>query len=281
MVQGDFLNRVTPIILTFNEEPNIARCLDRLGMFKEVLVVDSGSTDATLEIIASFANTRLVTRSFDSFSGQWNYAIREGGVQTEWVLAMDADYILTDNFLDSPQQLLPVEELHAYRISFEYCVFGKPLSATLYPPIIALYRHAKTHYVQDGHCMRAQVPGQVGSVAGLVRHDDRKPLSRWIWAQDRYAVQEAELLMSKPAAELRIQDKLRKLMVVTPWLVPMYCLTVGRGLLDGWPGIFYALQRGVAEAVLSLKLLETKLRTRGAESDVDVHQARPVRKDAA
>ena len=62
------------------------------------------------------------------------------------------------------------------------------------------------------------------------------------------------------ASELRWQDRLRKLMFITPWLVPLHCLTIGKGYMDGWHGLYYAVQRGVAEAVLSLKLMERKLR---------------------
>lgn len=257
-----FLQQVTPVVLTFNEAPNIGRSLERLRCFDEVLVVDSGSTDETLEIVASFANTRVVTRPFDSFAGQWNFALREGGIQTEWALAMDADYILTDEFLAELSALAPSDNTVAYRLAFDYCIFGRKLSATLYPPIIALHRHKQVHYIQDGHCMRAQVVGTVGQLQSRVQHDDRKPLSRWLASQAKYADQEAALLLSKPASELRIQDRLRRLMVITPWLVPLYCMTVGRGALDGWAGIYYALQRGVAEAVLALKLLEARLASR-------------------
>ncbi|MDP2829692.1 MAG: hypothetical protein Q8O37_13935 [Sulfuricellaceae bacterium] len=92
-----------------------------------------------------------------------------------------------------------------------------------------------------------------------ILHDDRKPLSRWLASQAKYAEQESELLLGKPVNELRIQDRLRRMMIITPWLVPIYCLTVGRGALDGWAGIYYALQRGVAETLLALKLIERKL----------------------
>lgn len=254
-----FLKLVTPIVLTYNEAPNIRRSLARLVDFDEVLVVDSGSSDETLAIVSEYANTRVLHRPFDSFSGQWNYALREGGLKTEWAMAMDADYILTDAFLDELRQLVPPAGTMAYRIAFDYCVFGKTLSATLYPPIIVLYCHRHTHYVQDGHCMRAQVPGVVGNLKSRVLHDDRKPLSRWLASQAKYAEQESELLLSKTVSELRIQDRLRRMMVITPWLVPLYCLTVGRGALDGWAGFYYAMQRGVAETLLALKLIERLL----------------------
>lgn len=270
MTRADgFLQQVTPVVLTFNEAPNIGRSLERLRCFDEVLVVDSGSTDETLEIVGRFANTRVVTRPFDSFAGQWNFALREGGIQTEWALAMDADYILTDEFLGELSALAPSDNAVAYRLAFDYCIFGRKLSATLYPPIIALHRHNQVHYIQDGHCMRAQVVGTVGQLQSRVQHDDRKPLARWLASQAKYADQEAALLLSKPASELRIQDRLRTMMVITPWLVPLYCMTVGRGALDGWAGIYYALQRGVAEAVLALKLLEARLATRQEKSRHD------------
>jgi len=233
--------------------------LERLRCFDEVVVVDSFSTDETLAIVAEFANTRVLSRAFDSFAGQWNYAIREGSLNTEWALAMDADYILTEDFLDELAQIEPSLETMGYRIALDYCVFGRRLSSSLYPPIIVLHRHRYAHYVQDGHCMRAQVPGVVEELKSHIQHDDRKPLSRWLASQVKYAEQESQLLLRKSARELRVQDRLRRMIVITPWLVPLYCLTVGRGALDGWAGFYYALQRGVAEAVLALKLTERRL----------------------
>jgi glycosyltransferase involved in cell wall biosynthesis len=257
--KNSFLQKITPIILTFNEEANIGRSLERLTAFSEVLVVDSGSTDRTLEIVASFPNTRVVSREFDSFSGQWNYAIRACGVDTEWVMAMDADYMVSDALVAELSCLDPVEGTAAYRISFDYAVYGRKLAGTLYPPIIALYRHRQVSYIQDGHCMRATVAGgEVKELNGKILHDDRKPLSRWLVSQARYADEESDLLISKLPTELKLQDRLRKAMVITPWLVPLYCLTVKKGLLDGRAGWYYAFQRGVAEAILALRLCEKR-----------------------
>ena len=254
------LAEVTPVILTFNEAPNIARILAKLVWAKEVVVVDSGSTDQTLEILGTFSNVRCAHRPFDSHANQWNFAIKETGISTEWVLALDADYLITDALVAEIDALKPSHEIDGYETAFLYCIFGKPLRGTLYPPVTTLYRHASGTYVQDGHTQRIRLTGSVQRLSSRIWHDDRKPLSRWLVSQAKYADQEAELLLSKPASELRIQDRLRRMLVITPWLVPLYCLTVGRGVLDGWAGIYYALQRAVAEAVLALKLLEARLR---------------------
>lgn len=276
-----FLEQVTPVVLTYNESPNLARTLARLEWAREVVVLDSGSDDGTEDICSQFPNVRFVYRCFDSHANQWNFATAETGVSTPWVLALDADYVLTPQLVAELAALKPSPQVDGYHTRFRYCVFGKPLRGTLYPPVTTLFRAGKGRYVQDGHTQRLSLPGALGTLQAYIDHDDRKPLSRWMWAQDRYAALEVELLRSKPVAELRIQDKLRKLLVVTPWLVPLYCLTVGRGLLDGWPGIFYALQRGVAETILSLKLLESRLRPQAAEGQAAARAATARGEDTA
>ena len=117
-------------------------------------------------------------------------------------------------------------------------------------------------YLQDGHTQRVALQGDTPMLRAAVLHDDRKPLSAWLASQDRYARLECAMLLSTPWAALGWRDRLRLAMVITPWLVPAYCLTVGRGLLDGRRGLFYALQRGIAEALLSVRLLESTLQGR-------------------
>ncbi len=253
------LEQITPLILTWNEEANIGRVLGKLRWAREVVVVDSGSTDDTRKICESFPNVRFLVRPFDSHAVQWNFGLKATGIVSEWVLAMDADYVLSEDLVEEMRRLPPSGETAGYRLRFYYCIHGKPLSGALYPPVIGLYRRERARYIQDGHTQRVMVDGRVDELRAHVFHDDRKPLGRWLSAQDRYAQLECDLLLGKSWAELRWQDRLRKLMFVTPWLVPIYCLTVGKGFMDGWHGLFYALQRGVAEAILSLKLMEARL----------------------
>jgi len=145
-----------------------------------------------------------------------------------------------------------------YRARFRYCIDGKPLSGSLYPPVVVLYRREGARYVQDGHTQRVELKGAIRSLDGSIDHDDRKSFSAWLAAQDRYARLECDLLLSTPWARLRWQDRLRRMIVITPWLVPLYCLTIRRGLLDGRRGLFYAMQRGIAESILSAQLLQAR-----------------------
>lgn len=254
-----FLDRVDVLILTKNEAVNLARTLEALRDFPRVIVLDSESTDATVEIAQRYANVRVCMRRFDNHAAQWNYGLTHCELAAEWVLALDADYLLTASLLAEMARLEPPPSVHGYRSRFHYCIEGKPLSSSLYPPVTVLYRRSSATYVQDGHTQRVMLSGIVHALQGYLLHDDRKPFSCWLAAQDRYARLECDFLMSTPWRRLRWRDRLRRMTIITPWLVPLYCLTARRGFLDGRHGLLYALQRGIAEAILSARLLQAGL----------------------
>jgi glycosyltransferase involved in cell wall biosynthesis len=254
-----FVDAIDVIVLTWNEEANLARTLDALRGFPRIVVLDSGSTDTTPEIAARYPNVRICRRAFDNHAAQWNHALAGCGLQGDWVLALDADYVLTPELVREIGALRPAASTGGYRARFRYCIEGKPLSGSLYPPVTVLYRREGAGYAQDGHTQRVAVRGDVLELAAPIFHDDRKPFAAWLAAQDRYARLECALLLSTPWAALRWRDKLRRMVLVTPWLVPLYCLTVGRGLADGRAGLIYAMQRGIAEAILSVRLLQARL----------------------
>jgi glycosyltransferase involved in cell wall biosynthesis len=85
------LEQITPLILTYNEAPNIDRTLEKLTWAKTIIVIDSYSTDQTLEILSDYPQIEVFKRKFDSFAGQCNYGLEK--VKSEWVLSLDADYI--------------------------------------------------------------------------------------------------------------------------------------------------------------------------------------------
>jgi hypothetical protein len=149
-----------------------------------------------------------------------------------------------------------------YLVSFRYCIHGRPLSGTLYPPVVALYRREGARYVQHGHTQRAVVRGGIERLRGRIDHDDRKPLSRWLSAQQNYARLEADYLLAKPRRELRRTDRLRLMGWPSPMLTFLYTL-IGKGcIFDGWAGWSYVLQRTLAETVLALEIVDRRLRGR-------------------
>ncbi len=252
-----FLAAVTPLLITYNEIDNLSRTLAGLGWARRIVVMDSGSTDGTLELLA--ADPRIVVRyrKFDDFARQCQAGLAE--IQTPWVLSMDADYRVTDALAAEIDALTPAEAVAGFEIGFRWCVHGQLLRGALYPPRVMLHRVEGARYYMLGHGHRVAVDGQVEALRQWAIHDDRKSLARWLASQDKYATQEAATLLDAPWDRLRWQAKVRRLMFVAPWLVPLYCLTVQRGLLDGKAGWHYALQRAIAEAIIALKLIERRL----------------------
>jgi glycosyltransferase involved in cell wall biosynthesis len=254
------IKRITPLILTYNEAPNIGRTLERLRWAGEVVIVDSFSEDETLEVVSGFPNARVFRRRFDSHEKQWNFGLRETGITSEWVLALDADYILTPELIDELKSMEPGDDVAGFSANFIYCINGRPLRGSAYPPVTVLYRRAKALYRQDGHTQRVIVDGKVEPLRAPILHDDRKPLAHWLQSQARYMRIEARKLAESDSASLALSDRVRKMRVVAPFLMLLYCLVAKRAILDGKAGLFYAFQRTVAELILSLYLVEDDLR---------------------
>ena len=83
-----------------------------------------------------------------------------------------------------------------YVAGFKYCVWGRPLRGTLYPPRTVLYRVAKARYRNEGHGHRVQIEGPTRPLTHPILHDDRKSLARWLGSQQRYAAVEAAHLLA-------------------------------------------------------------------------------------
>lgn len=247
------LDTITPVILTYNEAANLVRTLTPLTWAKQIIVIDSGSTDETLEILSAYPQVQVFQRTFDTHANQWNYGLHQ--VQTEWVLSLDADYYITEELIAEMSCLPSDSAINAYFVRFKYCALGQPLRATLLPPRAVLFRRDRATYCDDGHTQLLEVDGTTGQLSAYIHHDDRKSLSHWLWAQNRYAILEAQKLLATPTKQLSLGDRLRKQKVIAPFIILFYCLILNRGLLDGRAGWYYAFQRVLAEILLSLHLL--------------------------
>lgn len=248
------LAHVTPLILTYNEAPNIARALAALSWANDIVIVDSFSDDQTVEIAKSFPRVRVFQRAFDCHRNQWEFGLKETGISTPWVLALDADYVVSDELVAELAKLTPDAQTAGYRASFVYCIKGRKLRSGIYPPVTILYRREAATYVQDGHTQRVALQGAIENLRAPVFHDDRKSLRRWFNSQAKYTELEAEKLRAADPAELAFADRLRRWRFIVPPVMLVYCLIIRGGILDGWAGFYYAFQRAMAEAMLGYRL---------------------------
>ncbi len=262
------LDRVTPLILTRDEAANIGRTLARLTWAQEVVVVDSMSTDETVKIACQFPNVRVVRRAFDSHAAQWSFGVEQ--IATEWVLTLDADYFIPDEFVRELASLAPTSDIGGYEAAFVYAVNGRPLRSALYPPRTILLRRGAFEIWQDGHTQRVRVHGRVERLRIRLIHDDRKDLRRFIDRQRKYMRQEAVKLRTTPWSVLPALGRIRKLRVAAPFVVPAYVLLIQGTLFDGLPGWRYALERFLAELILTGEMMRgfpTGTRSKGPSNE--------------
>lgn len=259
------LETITPLILTYNESANLERTLQQLTWAETIVVIDSYSTDETLDILNRYSQVQVFQNPFQSFADQCNYGLSK--IESDWVLSLDADYVLSNELIEEMKSLPLDNSINGYSVQFKYCVFGYPLRGTLYPPRHILHRKTGVTYLQDGHAHRVSIEGETASLTGYVYHDDRKPLGRWLQSQSRYMVLEAKKLLETPKNELSLSDRIRRHKLLAPLIILIYCLIIHRGILDGWAGWYYAFQRVLAEILLSIHLIEAeKLADRSANS---------------
>ena len=99
---------ITAIILTYNEELHIRRCLDRIAsIVSEVVIVDCYSTDRTLDIAKEYSNVTILQNKWINYATQFNWGLEHANINTKWVLRLDADEYLTQELIDELQEKLP------------------------------------------------------------------------------------------------------------------------------------------------------------------------------
>jgi glycosyl transferase family 2 len=252
------LDRLTPVILSYNEEVNLRRTLSSLTWARRIVVVDSGSTDASRALATAFANVAWFERAFDGHANQWSYALFETAIDTPFVLALDADMSVTPELRDEIASLVARDDHAGASIPFSYQVRGVRLMGSLCPPQLRLLRRACVEVLDAGHTQEFRVRGAVRRCRASLVHDDRKPLERWVSAQLRYSAIEADRLADR-ASRGRLKDALRRRMPGWPSLVGLLAYVRAGGPFLGAAARRYALERLIYEAVLRWRLADREL----------------------
>jgi glycosyltransferase involved in cell wall biosynthesis len=235
---------ITPVILTYNEEPNLAATLRSLAWARRIVVVDSGSSDGTPEIARSFPNVAWFVRNFDSHAAQWSYAVHDTDIDTRYVLALDADMRPAPGFREELARFSGQAGL----VPFEYRVHGQSLMGSIYPSQIRVFTRQDILIEQRGHTQVFRTAAPVYRFRGKLIHEDLKPFSRWLANQLKYASLEADRIRHAPAASLR--DRLR-CTGFSPAIWGAYAYLRSGGPFKGSASRAYAEERMVFEALLA------------------------------
>jgi glycosyltransferase involved in cell wall biosynthesis len=259
---------ITPVLLTFDEEPNIRRALEGLTWAAEVVVVDSGSSDNTEAIARSFRNVRWLVRPFDNHAAQWRFAIQSAGSRSQYVLALDADYQVPAAFVQELQHHFADKAYNGAVAGFDYRIGGRTLMGSVYPSKLVLFRPEKVQIGQPGHTQELWIDGPIYHFAARLVHDDRKPLDRFFRSQLEYSRLEAARLAR--GASTRWQDRVRRLGVM-PLLAGIGAYAKSGGPWRGSASLRYGYERMMFECLLTLRLLNDANEDDGRVEDPQVN----------
>lgn len=265
--------RVSVVILTLNEQINIEACIASCSWCDDVHVLDSGSTDETVRIARSMGATVHVN-PFKSFGQQRNWAIDNIKTKHDWCFHLDADERFTPSMVAEMDTAIKRESQHAGFLVANQLIFmhGWIKRSSGYPAYqLRLFHKERLRFADSGHGQKHQTTGSLGRLREpYVHHNFSKGVDEWFERHNRYSTKEAQDILASRAEPLgllglfggvaerrqtlkRIFSRLPCRSMIRFW----WTLVVGRGILDGMPGIQYARLIAIYEQLIALKVHES------------------------
>jgi len=271
---------ISVIILTYNEEPNIAQALESIREWaRQIFLVDSYSTDRTLEIARRYPCT-IVQNRFEDYSKQRNFALERLPIAGEWVFFLDADEWVPGKLKEEITALIasnPKE--NGFFVNRRLFWMGRWIRRGYYPTwILRLFRFGNARCEDRSVNEHLVVQGGTGFLKNDFVHEDHKGISDWIAKHNEYATREALELFKKPTADSQIgvrfwgsqAERKRWLRyrlwnhlppLVRPVLYFIYRYVFRGGFLDGKTAFAYHFLQGLwFPMLIDIKYLEIKKR---------------------
>lgn len=225
------MNSLTVVILTKNEENNIVDAiLNARQVTDKVLVVDSGSTDKTVEL-AEANGAKVIYRAWDNdFAAQRNFALQH--VETEWVLYLDADERMNEELVMSIMKELLAPSKAVYRLMRRNSAFGREFRYGVLGPDSVLRMFPKDMAKWEGKVHENPVGDlPVKTLQGFLQHYTYKDFSQYLNKMNTYAAIGAQNYKTKNKRVGVIKD-----LVLRPFFAFIKMYVLKKGFMEGWLG---------------------------------------------
>ncbi|MEH1890707.1 MAG: glycosyltransferase family 2 protein [Nostoc sp.] len=270
---------ISAAILTKNEVCNLKRCIESLQWCDEVIVLDSGSTDGTIqlaELLGAKVFTHIPSLPF-KFSEQRNWALQNCNLKSEWVLFIDADEVIPSNLATEIQRVCSAsnQQYNAYELPARYLFWGKWLKLTQgYPNWhsrllklgeVTFIGGVWEHFASGAKVGRINIPYD--------HYANSKGFGDWLERHDRYSSWDAqkvvEFLETGKASALGTERKLKlRLLAAKLWfmrpiirVIQMYFLRLG--FLEGITAVIFCLLYAMYEFMIVVKIIELRRKKSG------------------
>jgi len=240
---------LSAVLITRNAADQLAECLASVAFCDEIVVVDSASEDATMDI-ARRHGARVVQSVWRGFGPQKQFAVEQA--RHDWVLCIDADERVSDSLRASILDVLPAPDARAYRFARCNRFMGRYLRhGEGYPDwSLRLFDRRGARWSDDPVHEKVLVDGNVGTLQGDLLHESAESLEAYLAKQNRYSSLAAEEALAcgerATAAHLLLSPLLR--------FVKFYFFRLG--LLDGLPGLVHILAGCAASFAKYAKMLD-------------------------
>lgn len=261
---------VSVLVLAKDEEANIDRCLRSVAWARQVVVVDDLSGDGTARVAESLG-ARVVERRFDTFAGQRNWALDSLEWDSEWILHLDADEVVTPELAAEIRSAVSDSRFDAFRIPAKVIFMGRWLKRSAGYPVyqVRLGRQARLRFEQVGHGQRETLPAhRIGTLReGYEHYSFSKGLDDWFAKHNRYSAAEAALRLEETSGwrlgdlmradgveRRRALKRLAARLPLQPTLRFLWAYVLCGGVLEGRRGLVYCRLMATYEAMIAAKV---------------------------
>ena len=225
---------LSAVLITLNAAAQLEACLESLSFCDEILIVDSGSTDGSVEL-AQRHGARVIPSAWRGYGAQKQFAVEQAS--HDWVLCIDADERVSERLREAIASALAAPGFLAYRFPRRNRFLGRYLRhGEGYPDwSLRLFHRRHARWSDDAVHEKVLTGVAVGELAGDLLHDSAESLEAYLAKQNRYTTLAAEAALARGE-----RGSVVKLLLSPPLrFIKFYFLR--RGFLDGLPGLVHIL----------------------------------------